>query len=183
MTQISPSPRSYLKSWFAREDGLTSIEFVAMFPIAMIAFMAAGENAMLNLRQTYLDRALEMTVRELRLGQIASPTVAILRNKICSRMVSVDNCLTNLTLELNVRSTAASTMTVPSLTASCINRATNVEPVLTFDAGVANDMVLVRACLVQDVVFPTSMGGVTVFDDIPDEFQIVSTTAYVNEPR
>jgi len=168
---------------FGRRDGMVSAEFVIMFPVAMLVFLVAGETTVVNLRKTDLDSALEATIRELRLGQIANPTVAELRSRICTRLGSPDGCTSDLTLELNVRSTALTTMTTPSLTAMCVNRATDVDPVLTFDPGVANDLVLVRACYVVDVYFETSIGDLSVAEGVGDEHQLISTTAYVNEPK
>ncbi len=173
-----------LKKWLSREDGTATIEFVTVIPMAMAILLAAGEASMVSLRQTALDRALEMTVRELRLGQILNPTVADLRNRICTRLGMEEDCAENLTLELTVRSTSTTgIVSVPNLTNLCINRATNIEPVLLFQPGAANDLVLVRACLVQDYFFPTTANQIALENNAGDEFQLISTTAFVNEPR
>lgn len=172
-----------IRQWLGREDGSTTVEFVTIMPLAMAVFLASTESGIISLRKTYLDRAVEYTVRELRLGQIHNPTVAGLKSKICSRMTLVDNCEANLTLELNVVVTSGTSVTLPTTTSQCVNRATETEPVLDYEPGVANDLVLVRACLVQDVVFPTSTAQVAVGDPTNDEYQLISTTVFVNEPR
>jgi Flp pilus assembly protein TadG len=171
------------QKWLAREDGSASIEFIAIMPLAVAILFASVEAGIITLRKTYLDRALEMTVRELRLGIIPNPSTAELRTRICNRMAMVENCASNLTLELHVRSAStASPMTVPSLTDLCINRTTSVEPVLNFQPGVANDLVLVRACLLQEIVFPTSESQLSVANTENSKYQLISTTAFVNEP-
>lgn len=182
-----------LKKWLSREDGTATIEFVTVIPMAMAILLAAGEASMVSLRQTALDRALDMTVRELRLGKIANPTFADLRTRICNRLSSLDDCAANLTLEMTVRSTSITgIVSVPSLTDLCINRATNIDPVLSLRPGAAdgdpvpggaNDLVLVRACLVQDYFFPTTANQIALEDNAGQEFQLISTTAFVNEPR
>jgi Flp pilus assembly protein TadG len=173
-----------LKHWLLRENGSASIEFVTIMPMAMAILLASGEASMVSLRKTALDRALEMTVRELRLGQISNPTVADLRNRICNRMNVLEDCAQNLTLELTVRSTTSTgIISVPALTDLCINRATNVAPVLLFQPGAANDLVLVRACLVQDYFFPTTANQISLENRAGNEFRLIATTAFVNEPR
>jgi hypothetical protein len=147
-----------------------------------LIFFAAGESALVNIRKTNLDRALELTVRELRTGQIPNASLSELRSRICDRMGDLPRCTTDLTIELNVVSTTTTNAPIPSLTATCVNRSTNIEPALNFNLGVANDMVLVRACYVIDYIFPTSVGSVTLTDTADDEHQLVSTTAFVNEP-
>jgi len=183
MKHIIKNAYKQLKAFIAREHGMASIEFVAMFPAAMVIMFIAGESAMVNLRKTNLDRALEMTIRELRLGKIVNPTSSSLRTLICSRMGNPQNCSSDLTLELSVRNITATNMTVPSLTATCVNRTTRIEPVLTFELGAKNDLVFVRACYVIDVLFPTSVGTVTVTESFGTEHTLVSTSAFVNEPR
>jgi hypothetical protein len=173
-----------LKHWLSRENGSASIEFITIMPLAVAILLASGEASMVSLRKTALDRALDMTVRELRLGQIANPTVAELRTRICNRLNVLEDCAANLTLELTVRSTSTTgIVTVPNLTNLCINRATNIEPVLLFQPGAANDLVLVRACLVQDYFFPTTANQISLENQAGDEFRLIATTAFVNEPR
>lgn len=178
--------KNYIKSYFASfkrlfsiEDGLATVEFVAMFPAAMLVLFVAGESALTNVKKTNLDRALEMTVRDLRMGLIETPTLGTLRSLMCERMGDPDNCAADLTLELSVRSTMATNMTVPSLTANCVNIPTEIDPALSY--GV-NELILVRACYVVDVIFPTSVGSMTVAEAMGDDHQLVSTTAFVNEP-
>lgn len=186
--------RLRLSHWLREERGNLTVDFAMIMPLAIAVFLASVEASVISLRKTYLDRALDMTVRELRLGKIANPTRQALKEKICSRMIMVDNCVAKLTLELNVQSTVNAigndvALNVPSLSNLCIDRNTAVEPVLNFIPGAANDLVLVRACLVQSIVFPTSAGQVTempvieVGDTVNQQYQLISTTAFVNEPR
>ncbi|MDZ7906770.1 MAG: pilus assembly protein [Cypionkella sp.] len=172
-----------LRHWLAREDGSTSVEFVTIMPLAVAVFLASAESGIISLRKTFLDRALEYTVRELRLGKIADTSAASLKAIICSRMTLVDNCANNLRLEMNVVSTSVATsLVMPSTTSLCIDRSAAIVPPDALNFGVANDLVLVRACLVQDIVFPTSTAQVAVGDPTNDEYQLISTTVFVNEP-
>lgn len=181
MNQFFDRFRPVFQTWIKRQDGAVSMEFITVMPLAVAVFFASAESGILSLRKTFLDRALETTIRELRLGLISDTSPANLKSLICSRMAMVDNCLGNLTLEMNVRTSFAN-LTVPATTNNCVNRATNIEPVLTYQPGAANELVLVRACLVQDIVFPTSVAQVLVFGTENQEFKLISTTMFVKEP-
>jgi hypothetical protein len=176
-------PLAWLKSRFIREDGAVTIEFLVMFPAALLIMFVAGESAAVSIRKTNLDRALEMTIREVRLGIVKNPTAASLRSTICQRMNNPNNCSNDLTLEMNVVNTLTTNMPVPSLTATCVNRSAAINTQPNFNAGAANQLVLVRACYVIDVMFPTSVASATVADSIGTEHRLISTTAFVNEPR
>jgi Flp pilus assembly protein TadG len=186
MTQIFTRLSTHIRAFTTRSEGASSVEFAVFVPIIMSVFLASFENGITMVRKTLLDRALETTVRELRLGQINAPTAAIMEQRICERMMLITNCEANLTVELNVRNASSGTITLPSIASRCVNRATQVEPVLLFQPGAANDLVLVRVCLVQDIIFPVS----AVAGKIPNadvngrtEYQLISTSAFVNEPR
>ncbi len=177
--------RTWCHSAIVRENGNSTIEFTILMPLVMAIFLASFESSVTMMRKTMLDHALEATVRELRLGQIANPTLADLRTRICNRMAMVDNCTANLTVELNRRDTSLSTgITLPSLTAGCIDRATDaIEPVLEFEPGAANDLVLVRVCLTQDIIFASTEVALSESDPDSQVYHLISTSAYVNEPR
>jgi Flp pilus assembly protein TadG len=186
MKQHIAQLKLYLWHFLARSTGAASVEFVILVPLVMTVFLASFESGITMIRKTLLDYSVESTMRELRLGKITEPTVEILKTKICDRMLMVNDCTGNLTLELNVRSTASNIL-LPSITNKCINSATRVEPVLLFQAGAANDLVLVRACLVQDIIFPISVAAMRTVNNTGTstnyEYQLISTTAFVNEPR
>jgi len=186
MTQFFSTLTRRLRHILQREDGAVSVEFAILMPLVMTVFLATFENGITMMRKTILDFALETTVRELRLGMIGSPTPALLKSRICERVVMINDCAQNLTIELNVRNTATGFI-MPSTTGRCINSATRVEPVLLFQPGAANDLVLVRVCLVQDIIFPITTAAMRVANNASDstnyEYQLISTTAFVNEPR
>ncbi len=181
MTQNPMKNHRFWQGWLQCQRGAASIEFITVMPLAVAVFFASAESGILSLRQTFLDRALELTIREVRLGMITNTSSANLKSLICARMAMVDNCAENLALEMNVRS-SFNFLSIPNTTTSCIDRATNTEPVLTYEPGAENELVLVRACLVQDIVFPTSVAQVSVFGTTNQEFHLISTTVFVKEP-
>ena len=58
-----------LRKFARRETGTATLEFCIVFPIIMILFIAVFETAMILIRQVMLERALDNTVRLLRLSR------------------------------------------------------------------------------------------------------------------
>ena len=85
-----------------REEGSATIEMVILFPVFMVLFVSSFELGTVMLRQTMLDRSVDMTVRELRLNLVEfepDPTLTptqqlnvfhdLLRKRICDRTLIV----------------------------------------------------------------------------------------------
>ena len=91
--------RRGLGKYLRREDGTATVEFVIMFPLIMTVFMSMFEAAVLTTRYTMLERALDITVRGLRLNTGTAPTHAQVRDKICEIILLFFNimwCINNL---------------------------------------------------------------------------------------
>jgi len=65
---------------------------------------------------------------------------------------------------------------------TCVDRSADVQPVLEFDSGAANEMMLVRVCAVFDPFFPTTGLAAQMSLDSTGAYALVATSAYVNEP-
>ena len=63
------------------EDGTSSVEFVILMPLVFAIFVAALESGLMMVRWTSIDRASDMVIRQLRLGQLANPTARLLREE------------------------------------------------------------------------------------------------------
>ena len=57
-----------------------------------------------------------------------------------------------------------------------------IKPVTTFDTGVGDNMMLIRACTKFDPIFPTSGLGFQLPRDNTGAYALVAATAFVNEP-
>lgn len=164
------------------QDGSSTIEFVIVAPI-MFMFMAMGVELGLTMtRQVMLDRAVDVTVRALRLGNIP-PNVGMqdLRRAICSQTAIIQDCEDNLLLEL--RRVSTSTWNFPTTPPACIDRAEEIVPVTEVTSGGSNDMMILRACLIIDPLFPTSPLGMRLPLDASGGYQLVTISSFVNEPR
>lgn len=172
--------RSLFHRFFRREDGTATIEFVIMFPLIMIVFMSVFEAAVLTTRYTMMERALDLTVRGLRLTTGTAPTHAQVRDRICEYTNMIEDCSNVLIVELTPIQKPAFNM--PDTNAPCVNRAATSPPLVTLTHGVANQLMLIRACAVVDPMFPLTGLGLSLTKDASGGVQMIAVSAYVAEP-
>jgi hypothetical protein len=178
---------------FGREDGNATIEFVIVLPILFSIFMMSFESGLLMMRSVLLERATDMTMRELRTGNIANPSLANLKAEICGRTIIITDCETSISMFLEPISQV--TWEFPSRGADCIDRAPegDIDPSTEPDIGTQNELMLVRVCVLQKAIFPTlGLGDDTGFvglgaglverDPSYGEYGLVATSTFVNEP-
>lgn len=165
---------------------IAAMEFVILLPVFITLFVSAFELAIWMNRQVLLDRALDLTVRDLRLG--TWPNLSgeegpnILKESICSRLGNfVGDCENEILLELYPM--PRPDWPLPDPRARCVDRGDTEEPIVNFTDGPENEMMLVRACVMVDPFFPGTGLALELQDNIGDGMAIVSTSAYVNEPR
>ncbi len=181
MAKFGQSIGAWLRRKAREEDGATAtIPFVIFLPFFMLLIMSALEMGTLMLRHVMLERALDMSVRDLRLGNWVNPTHAEFKRQVCNRAGVIPDCLNVLLVELR----PVSTTTWEPLSAGpiCVDRAETIQPVTTFDDGVGDEMMLIRACAKFDPIFPTSGLGFQLPKDNTGAYALVSATAFVNEP-
>ena len=83
---------SAISRFLRTEDGTATVEFVIVFPIIIIIFVAAFETAMLLTRQVIMERSLDSAVRHLRLTSGLSVTHDAIRENICENSPVLLNC-------------------------------------------------------------------------------------------
>ncbi|MEN9411491.1 MAG: hypothetical protein RL216_3465 [Pseudomonadota bacterium] len=153
--------------------GAVTVEFVISFTLVFTMLMVIFELFFLMLRSTMLQRALDLTVREIRLGEYVNPTVGDMETVICNRMIALPDCDTSLTLEFTVIDKA--TFAMPGQVAPCVLRQPDVNGgriAQPYNTGLENDLMVVRACVVADTITPV----------FSDAFTLFARSAFVNEP-
>ena len=171
------SPRKLLR----RQDGSAQVEFVVMVPLLFSIFFMGVEAGVLQMRQVMLDRALDMAIRDLRLGALGStPDHDNVRDAICDHSFLIPNCNDNLALELTPIN--LTTWTTPQVSIECVDRETDITPVNTMTQAGSVRPTLVRACLIVDLIFPTSRLGLRLSTDSQGGFRMVAASFYINEP-
>ena len=164
-----------------RTDGNATVEFVILFPIFIAIMLQAFEVGWITVRQTMLDRALDLTVRDLRLGHFVNPTNDTLRQAICADVGGViSNCANNMLVELTPVDTTGWTM--PPTKATCVNRDAKIQPVTTVSQGAGDQLMFVRVCAIIDLMFPLVELGPLLTVDTQGGMAIAATSVFVNEP-
>lgn len=166
---------------FGRDDkGTAAVEFAMTVPLLLTIFMASFESGFLMVRSIMLEQSVDMTMRELRLGHYPIPTAALLKSNICERSVILKNCEDNIVIEMTRINTTS--WSLPTSRVACVDREEDILPVTQLQIGQQNDVMLVRVCVVQDAMFPTTGIGLGLPKDSQGGYGLVSVTAFVTEP-
>jgi hypothetical protein len=169
------------------EDGAATIPFVIFVPFFLMLVMSSIEMGMLMIRHVMLERALDVSVRGLRLGYWTPPTHEELKRAICNNAGIIPDCMNTVLVEL--RPVSQTTWQPLSSGAICADRAQpprdpSDDPNDEFDfiPGNGDDMMLIRACAKFDPLFPLTGLGFQLPKDNTGAYALVSATAYVIEP-
>lgn len=173
--------RRSLRRFGRREDGGAMVELVIVMPVMMVIFMAAFESGLYMTRHIMLERAVDQTIRELRLGRLNNNlTHDRLKTEICDRARFLADC--DATIRIELRPVSTTTWNLPSTATTCFDRDETVNPSLTPNPGVQNELMMVRVCVIQDAVFPGANIGQSIVRDTQGGYALVSVGAFVNEP-
>lgn len=162
-----------LKHFLGSTQAAVTAEFVVGFSVLFSMFLLLLEMMFLMVRVTMLQHALDLTVRDIRLGLIVNPTVTSLESTICSRMSIVPDCTSSLVLEFTKIDLA--TFAMPDPMGPCTRRSADVmagRVSETYSTGIENELMAVRACVVVDTITPL----------MANVFDIHARSAFVNEP-
>ena len=173
--------KHFLKRFRNTEDGHATIEFAITFPAMLFMLLSGVEFGIIGLNHSSLERALDMTVRDIRLETGAAPQHDEIKQLICQRAGFINNCDTNLRLEMvqmDPRNWGAL-----DAAADCTDLSADGAPLRTFVNGQSNELMVLRACAKLDPVFPTAGLGKNLVKDGAGQFALVSVSAFVQEPR
>lgn len=173
---------------FLRDDrGSTPIEFMLVFPVVFTVFTASFEGSMFMARLVMFDRAVDETVRDIRLGVLRNTTHQDLKRRICSEGMlvrSIDQCVNDMRIWMQPVNTGTFAMVAPP--DSCVDRREplnlNEPPANEFAYGTENDIMLVRICLKEEPMFPTTYLSVGMSPEPDGTYALFVTTTFVNEP-
>ncbi|KZY32680.1 pilus assembly protein TadE [Roseovarius sp. HI0049] len=169
-----------LRRFLREEGGNASIEFVLVFPAYLALLLMSIELGFVTLRYTLLERGLDIAVREVRLGTGTAPQHDDIKELICENAMMIRDCQNTLRLEM--RSADLRTFNSLDRTADCTDAAEPSKPVKQFVPGQQNQLMLLRACLRFDPLFPDDALGSALTKDSSGQSSIVSMTAFVQEP-
>ncbi len=171
---------------FLRDDkGTASVEFVLVFPVFFGFFLMTYESGVLSARHVMLERGVDVTVREVRIGIITNPTRDLLRQRICDVSLILQDCMNQLEIELIEKDPLA--WTPVSTDVRCIDRGEVTQQVVTVDQSANNRLMFLRACIRVDPFLPSSWLGAAIIENNNDSaaagsIALVAMSAFVVEP-
>lgn len=167
---------------FLREEkgSVHTIEFVLWVPLFLILIIATIEMGAMTMRHTQLERSLDSTVREVRLGTGENLTHSILKDSICEGAPLLTSCQD--TLQLEMISLDLRNWSNPPTDADCVDTAQTVNPLRQFDSGTDNELMYLRACYKYRPIAPTGALAGSLYADDEGFTKIVSFSAFVQEP-
>ncbi|WP_342669449.1 TadE/TadG family type IV pilus assembly protein [Aestuariivita boseongensis] len=168
------------RGFFRKEDGNATIEFAILFVPMFSTLMWAVELGMIHINHSMLERAVDSTVRDLRLGTGTAPQHAQIRDMICDRAMFIDDCSTTVRLEM-IRIDPFNWQNPPT-DIDCIDATQPIEPVRSFVNGASNELMFLRVCAKYDPILPHI--GLSQSLDLDGNlmFPLVATAAFVQEP-
>lgn len=163
------------------EEGTATIPFLLFMPFYMMLVISSIEMGLMMVRDVMLERAVDLSVRGLRLGFWNPPTHDELKRAICNSAGIIPDCMNALLVEL--RPVDTTTWVPLSSGPTCVDKSQAIQPVTTFTAGAENNMMLIRACAKFRPLFPAWGAGAMYLKDGYGTYALVASTAFVNEPK
>lgn len=175
MPRISSIGRRFVKD----RSGVAALEFALVAPMMFALIFASIEAGWIMTQTIMLDRALDRTVRMLRIGSINNPTQEGVRTIVCNEAFVLVNCDRMLTLEFVPISSITD---YPDDSARCVSGGGSLRPVLRFNAGQRSQVVFVRACFTVAPLTPGLALGLALTKDADGDTRLLAKSGFVNEP-
>ena len=177
MSRISNRLRRFRRN----DDGTATLEFAILFPAFITILLSGVELGMITLQHAMLERGLDLAVRDIRLGTGNAPQHDEIKDDICEYAGLIEHCQSTLRLEMvqvDLRN-VVEWDTSPD----CVDSSEEVQPVRSFVNGQENELMLLRACVKFDPIFPTTGLGKQLTVDGAGQAALVATAAFVQEPE
>jgi len=167
---------------FLKDDTATaSVEFVMIAPLYLASVFSVFEAGWLMTKNMMLERGLDQTVRDIRLGKAGLTQHAEFVSAICDYARILRDCEDNMILEVTPINNSTD---IPSGAADCRDRSTPPPPPGThkFNLGNRTDVMYVRACVIVDPLLPGLGLGLHLPKNDRGDFEMIAYSAFVNEP-
>ena len=170
--------RSRLKSFSQDEHGSMVVPFALWTPIFLTLILSSIELGTVTIRQTALERALDDTVRDIRLGSVTDH--AAIKQSICDGAAVLPGCTDTLHLEMVALDMRDWDGIVNA--ADCADTAQPVTPNRAFENGASNQMMMLRACYKYKPITPAGTISSSLAKDDQGYTALVVSSAFVHEP-
>lgn len=179
-----------LRTFLTDEDGTATIEFVLLVPFIMTIFFASFESSFFMIRKALLERSVDIVVRDIRLGNLDDLQHSDVKRLICQTsalVASVQTCVDSMSIWMQPIDTSNFAMVAPPR--YCVDRAAPINPLVEppaeeFRFGSDNEIMLMRICLKEDPLFPSTIIGAGLVENGENDgsYALMTTTVFVNEP-
>lgn len=172
--------RSSVGRFFGDTRGAATMEFVVLVPFLMIVVFMFAEIGILTGRTVLLKRGVAVAARDIRLGANSTADLQAFRNTACRNAFLINSCYRELTVDIAPLNLAARNN--PTGQIACRNRKDpDATPATAYNVGVDGNIMLIKACLIVDPVFPgTGLGAGLKWAD-GRGYAIIVKTAFMNE--
>lgn len=171
----------FLRQFRRDEKGQMVVEFALAVPLIFTLFLTSVEMGIYSMRQMFLDRGLDMTVRLIRLNTGTNYTHLQVKDMICDFSGFLTECDTTLRLEMSPVNPRSFNGFAGS--ADCVDASQPITPLRTFVHGGNHQLMLMRACYMFKPVFPSTGLGYHLTKDGSGRAKMVSLSAFVQEPN
>lgn len=169
------------------EGGSAIIEYILVFPLVFLLFSASIESSVYMIKYVMFERSVDLTVRNLRLGRYGDISHQNLKKEICANGVlgrDPTKCMQVMRIWMQPINTANFSM--GSNTPACVDKANDVNtgapPANEYSLGVDNEIMLVRVCMKEWPMFPTTRLSVKMPVQADGAVVMIASTTFVNEP-
>lgn len=166
---------------FRRDEGSMVIEFALWFPVFVLFLGSMCELGLISARHAMLERGLDIAVRQVQLATGAVPQHDELKDIICENAIIIPDCSNVMKLEMRPQN-LRHFVDLPHA-ADCTDRSEEVRPARQYVPGKENELMVLRACAKFSPIFPTSALASSLKTDGAGDYALVSSGAYVQEPR
>ena len=176
---------NFLRQFGRKEDGQLAVEFVLAVPLVFTLFITSVEMGMYAVRQMFLERGVDIAVREIRLATGDNPEHDEVKDNICGFAGFLPDCDTTLRLEMIPLDPRAFDQSLYGQ-ADCIDVSAPPPPdedLPNFIPGNSHQLMILRACYAFEPVFPTSGLGFAYAKDGSGRSQMFASSAFVQEPQ
>lgn len=175
---------SLLSRFRRSRRGSAGIEFAIIGPVHIALMLGMIETGMILAKTTLLDLGVSAATKYVYVGAAASGTVtrADIKNEVCKFVSKLQpDCYENLIVELTEITDFGDT---PENAVQCQEAGADddIEPTVTFRPGGSSDIMYMRICLTTNIMFPGVGAGLALTKTTEGNYEIVSSTAFVNEP-
>lgn len=170
-----------LKRFLRQDVGTATVEFVIAVPVILAFLFSSIDYGVTMLRQVFLDRAVDIAVRQVRLGVVRNSGLEDFRSSICENTFMLGNCEANMSIQLVPVDT--STWAGLGDAVQCVDRSADIAPVLEFNpAAGRQELMKINVCVAADPFLRLTGIVLGMEEDASGSYYVVSRAAFANEP-